>query len=397
MLQVNDSNGLTPGWLRFLRRYWVFAPVLILAFALGLSSLLRQPNAAEVEKHRLHAAGQLLQEQASYNIERRFAGRVAASQDADVGFELAGRVSQLLVNDGDRVQAGQVLAKLDTELLVAERAQLLAQLDDTKARQLLNTANIKRHQSLQASGFASQQRLDELETEQKTLTASLDALTANLDSVDSRLRKANLKAPYSGVVARRFVDQGMVVNAGSPVLRLQESGAMEAAIGVPVTFALNLTAGQLVPLSLRGNIFEARIITVGSDVSPVTNTVNVRLLLPQNTSAFNGDLIQLVMTESVQKTGFWIAADAITDGVRGRWTVYVLVKESDGVYRVEARDIQIEHMLGDRMFASGALADGELIVANGVHRVVPGQLVSVNLTPEADAEGATSVVSEGQP
>ena len=358
MFQVNDSNSVFSGGLRLVRRYWVFLPVLMVAIALWASSALRQPNAAAVEKHRLHASAEALHQQPNYKIERRFAGRVAASQDADVGFELAGRVSQLLVNDGDRVQAGQVLATLDTELLVAERAQLLAQLDDTKARQLLNAANIKRHQSLQASGFASQQRLDELETEQKTLTASLDALTANLDSVDSRLRKASLKAPYSGVVARRFVDQGMVVNAGSPVLRLQESGAMEAAVGVPVSFALGLSAGQLVPLTLRGSTVDGRVITVGSDVSPITNTVNVRLLLPKNTAAFNGDLIQLVMSESVEQAGFWIAADAITDGVRGRWTVYVLVQDADELYRIEARDIQIEHSLGDRMFAYGALTDG---------------------------------------
>ena len=394
MFQVNDSNSVFSGGLRLVRRYWVFLPVLMVAIALWASSALRQPNAAAVEKHRLHASAEALHQQPNYKIERRFAGRVAASQDADVGFELAGRVSQLLVNDGDRVQAGQVLATLDTELLVAERAQLLAQLDDTKARQLLNAANIKRHQSLQASGFASQQRLDELETEQKTLTASLDALTANLDSVDSRLRKASLKAPYSGVVARRFVDQGMVVNAGSPVLRLQESGAMEAAVGVPVSFALGLSAGQLVPLTLRGSTVDGRVITVGSDVSPITNTVNVRLLLPKNTAAFNGDLIQLVMSESVEQAGFWISADAITDGVRGRWTVYVLVQDADELYRIEARDIQIEHSLGDRMFAYGALTDGELIVANGVHRVVPGQLVNIVMAPNRLDPDASALVSE---
>nr|WP_246341326.1 efflux RND transporter periplasmic adaptor subunit [Simiduia aestuariiviva] len=313
-------------------------------------------------------------QQAHYGVERRFAGRVAARQDADVGFELGGRVAEMRVNDGDRVAQGDVLALLDTELLVTERAQLRAQLDDTQARQQLNRANIERHQSLQASGFASQQRLDELLTEQKTLTASADALRASLDNVASRLRKASLKAPYDGVVARRFADQGTVVAAGSPVIRLQEVAAMEAVVGVPVAFALQLSVGQSAGLQLRDQHFMGRVLTVGADVNPVTNTVTVRLLMPADARAFNGDIIQLIMSEQVATEGFWIPADAITDGVRGRWTVYALVQQ-DSAFRIQTRDVQIHHSRDDQVFVSGALNDGEQIVAAGVHRFAPGQQV----------------------
>lgn len=370
---------------KFVRRYWAFGPVLLVAIALLLSATLRSNGAEQAEKHLLHTASVQLHEQPAYEVERRFAGRVAARQDTDVGFELGGRVASMHVNDGERVQQGDLLASLDTELLITERDQLQAQLADTQARQELNAANIARHQSLQASGFASQQRLDELLTEQKTLAASADAMQASLSNVASRLRKAQLRAPYDGVVAHRFADQGTVVAAGSPVIRLQEVAAMEAMVGVPVSFALNLDAGQQLPMQLRSQGFQARVITIGADVNTVTNTVNVRLLLPPEVQAFNGDIIQLVMTESVPQAGFWIPAGAITDGVRGRWTVYALQPQAEDKFSVEARDVQIHHSRAEKVFVSGALADGERIVATGVHRLVPGQQVTATDAPSAEA------------
>ncbi|UTA48777.1 efflux RND transporter periplasmic adaptor subunit [Simiduia sp. 21SJ11W-1] len=373
---------------RVVRRYWVFAPVLAVALALLVSTAVRSSDDNSASGYLLKAASQKLQLQASYSLERRFAGRVAARQDADVGFELGGRVANMRVNDGDRVRLGDVLATLDTELLVTERSQLQAQLADNQARLQLNLANTERHQSLQASGFASQQRLDELLTEQKTLAASGDALRAALENVDSRLRKATLRAPYEGVVARRFADVGTVVGAGSPVIRLQEVAAMEAEVGVPVDFALSLAAGQQVSLLLRGERLEGRLLTVGADVNPVTNTVTVRALLPSDARAFNGDIIQLLVNDTVPTAGFWIPADAITDGVRGRWTVYALVAEPQA-QRVEARDVQIHHARADRVFVTGALADGETIVAAGVHRLVPGQQVALDDPVAAPQLGQT--------
>ena len=369
---------------KFIRRYWAFVPAIVAALALLLSTTMRSTGAEDGEAHLLSAASLRASQQSDYQIERRFAGRVAARQDTDVGFELGGRVAQMHVNDGERIKQGDLLASLDTELLVTERDQLKAQLADTQARQDLNLANIARHKSLQASGFASQQRLDELLTEEKTLAAGADALRAALSNVGSRLRKAQLRAPYDGVVASRFADQGTVVAAGSPVIRLQEVAAMEAMVGVPVGFALGLASGQQVPLILRDQQLRGQVITVGADVNTVTNTVNVRLLLPSEAQAFNGDIIQLVMTEAVLQAGYWIPAEAITDGVRGRWTIYVLADGDAGQYRVEARDVQIHHSHDNQVYVSGALRDGELIVAAGVHRLVPGQRVTALDAPHQD-------------
>lgn len=363
------------------RRYWVFMPVLLATVAFFASVALRGPSAAEAGVHHLSALALTARAEPGYSIERRFAGQVIARQDADLGFELAGLVAGVLVNDGDRVQAGQLLAQLDTELLATEADQLRAQLADTQARQRLNQSNIERHQALQAGGYASQQRLDELHTEQQTLAAGLAALNAGLASVQSRMAKSLLRAPFDGVVARRFVDQGMVVNAGSPAFRLQQAGTMEVAVGVPVRFALQLSNDQPARVWLRGEAYEAQVLSIGADVNTVTNTVNVRLQLPPRARAFNGDLAQLSVTEAIEQPGFWLSNAAIADGLRGRWIVYVLQAREQDLYQIEARDVHIHHAEGDQVYVSGALADGEQLVAAGVHRFVPGQRVALSKLP----------------
>lgn len=374
-------GNFTRGGAELARRYWFFAPVLLAMAAFFASAGLRGPSAAETEAHYLSALSVTARAEPGYSVERRFAGQVIARQDADLGFEQAGLVAEVRVNDGDRVQAGQLLAQLDTELLATEADQLRAQLDDTQARQRLNQSNIERHQALQAGGFASQQRLDELHTEQQTLAAGLAALNAGLARVQSRMAKSQLRAPFDGVVARRFVDQGTVVNAGSPAFRLQQSGTMEVAVGVPVRFALQLSPAQPARVWLRGEAFETRVLSIGADVNTVTNTVNVRLQLPPEARAFNGDLAQLAVTEAIEQPGFWLTNGAIADGLRGRWTVYVLQARDQELYEVEARDVQIHHAEGDQVYVSGALSDGEQLVAAGVHRFVPGQKVVLSQLP----------------
>ncbi|AFV00601.1 efflux RND transporter periplasmic adaptor subunit [Simiduia agarivorans] len=370
--------------VHWVRRYWVFLPVLVTALALMASISARAPAAQAPAPHLLPTRALTLEPLPGYQLTRRFAGQVLARQDADVGFELAGQLADVRVNDGDRVVAGQVLARLDTALLATERTQLQAQLADNRARQTLNQANIERHGRLQAGGFASQQRLDELETERDTLRAAADALGAQLSNVDTRLHKAQLRAPFSGVVARRYADQGMVVNAGSPVLKLQQQGEMEVAVGVPVPFALQLVVSQQVAVELRDEILNASVLSIGADVHPITNTVNVRLLMPDSARGFNGDIVHLHMSEVIAQPGFWVPADAVASGMRGRWVVYSLV-QLDGLYRVQARDVQIHHTEGDRVFISGALTAGEKLVAAGIHRLVPGQAVS--LLPDVDSDG----------
>ncbi|HEB27893.1 MAG TPA: biotin/lipoyl-binding protein, partial [Porticoccus sp.] len=84
----------------------------------------------------------------SYTVKRQFDGVLTAAQNSSIGFEVEGKLSHILVDIGDKVIQGQVLAILDTELLRLERQRLNAQVAETEAKRKLTELNIKRYSSL---------------------------------------------------------------------------------------------------------------------------------------------------------------------------------------------------------------------------------------------------------
>ncbi|TQV84808.1 efflux RND transporter periplasmic adaptor subunit [Exilibacterium tricleocarpae] len=371
--------------------------MLLIAALIGLAGVIlaalgEDPGEAVLAPYFHRVSPLVLSEQSSYQVERRFSGEVSARQHADMGFEQAGKLAEVLVDEGETLAEGDVLAVLDTELLRIERRELDAQLAETRAQLQLTEASLRRQRSLRQSGFTSEQRLDELDAERAALIASIARLDASVASVASRIRKSTLTAPFDGVVTRRFADQGVVLNAGVAVLRLQQQGAMEAHIGVPVRMLPILQPGDPSRIEVDGNTLAARVLAVGADVHAVTRTVMVRFRLPDDALVVNGDLAYLTLTETVDSPGFWVPAAAITDGIRGLWSVYLLAADENGTagagnaYRLESRDIQVIHANREQVFINGAVSSGEKLVAAGLHRLVPGQRVVLKRTADALAQ-----------
>lgn len=322
-----------------------------------------------------------IKETDSYNITRRFAGALVASQKTDIGFELPGKVARLQANNGDSVKKGQLLASLDTELLRIERTQLKARLAETHARANLVRNNLKRQKSLEVDGFASQQRLDELRTEQSALNATLDQLKAGLDSLDSKIRKSTLKAPFDAIVGKRLADKGTVVSAGTPIFRLLQKGGQEARVGVPNRFSHLLAPGSVQKLQVNGQYYSASVITLGADINPITHTRTVRLALPAKTKNIAGELVYLYLDQVINSKGFWVPISGLTDGLRGLWDIYTLVPEMEdnqeisAIFTIEPRSVRINYTKNNMAYIEGDLSNIKWIVADGMHRVVPGQRI----------------------
>ncbi len=323
-----------------------------------------------------------LQPQSAYQIKREFAGLVVPAQSTDLGFELSGKIAQFKVNEGDQVKAGDVLAVLDLELLRDQRAELLAQSEEILASSSLNLLNNKRINDLESRGFASKQRSDELSTEGETLLARQAQVQAALQSNQTRMDKSRLLAPFDSAVSDRFVDRGAVVDAGTPVLRLLQSSNPEARVGVPVRLRDSLSVGQSVELLVAGQVSSGRVITVGQNVTRATLTVPVRIALAPSAQGVYGDQAYLKLFETVPQSGYWVPLEALTEGLRGLWNVYVAIADND-TFVVQARDVRVLHAEMERAYIAGALAGDELLIQSGLHRLVPGQRVAA-LTQSTD-------------
>lgn len=313
----------------------------------------------------------------SYGVERFYTGEIQARRASELGFERSGELISVLVEEGDPVQAGQVLAQLDTRTLEARRQQAIAQREQVMARleelqvgprseqieaaraavadleeQLaLFQLQVERREDLYRQGAISREQLDEVAFAADALAARLrgaesqleelltgtrveqitaqqaqvEQLQAQVTEIEVELSKSRLSAPFAGRIGARRVDEGTVVGAGQSVLRLVEDGSLEARIGVPVAAQGSVPVGSQQQILANGEIVPAEVIGILPEVDDPTRTVTVVLSLPPGTLLTVGQTVRLQLSETVSGSeGFWLPTTALTPSLRGLWSVYTL-------------------------------------------------------------------------
>lgn len=375
----------------------------------------------------------------SYTVSRAYTGEIAALRSSELGFTRGGELVQVWVAEGDRVVAGQPLAQLDTASLQAQRRQLTAQLAAAQAQLLelergprqediaaaeaelrdvenqlqLQEQQRSRREYLYTEGAISREQLDEVTVGADILAARLDRAQSNLDKllngtrpeqvaaqqagveqlvariadIDVALDRSTLKAPFDGIVAAQSVDEGGVVGAGQSVVRLVENEAPEARIGLPEAVAQRLVVGTPVTVTLGASRYSATVKSLLPEIDPDTRTQLVVLQLEAAALATvnPGQTARVEVAETIPTEGIWLPAQALTQDIRGLWSVYVVVpaaSEADtAIVQPKTVEILHEESLGDagsaavRVFVRGSLQSGDLVVINGVHRLIPGQSV----------------------
>ncbi|MDY6783990.1 MAG: efflux RND transporter periplasmic adaptor subunit [Cyanobacteriota bacterium] len=367
-----------------------------------------------------------------YEVSRTYTGEIAAGRASDLGFERGGTLVEVLVEEGDRVSTGQPLARLDTRNLQTQRQQLIAekaraqvQLSELKAgprpeninaaraavqdlEEQLKLQQVKRsrREFLHREGAISREELDEFTYGSQALQARLEGARSNLEELlngtrweqiaareavvqqleariadlDVTLAKSILKAPFAGIVATRQADEGTVVGAGQSVANLVENAVPEARIGLPTNLVNQLQVGNSQTIEIASETYDATVSFILPEIDPDTRTQIVVFALehaamPQINP---GQTARANIKETIATKGYWLPTASLSQGIRGLWTCYGLTQSDDAepdVYEIQPQSVEILHQESDRVLARGTLQPGDRIVANGTHRLVPGQKV----------------------
>ena len=321
----------------------------------------------------------------SYQSNRVYAGRTAATRTAELGFKRGGEIAEMQVDLGDVVAKGDTLAKLDTASIKAQRTQAAAEvslaranLEALVAETELATNTESRFRTLREQGHASIQVYDETRLALRAKQAQLNVARANLEralaaqkAVEVELREAVIRAPFPGTIQARYVDEGTQIRSGEAALRLVEDAHREAHVGIPADIAQRMVPGQTYRVSWQNQTFAATLNAVLPEVDPATRTLTAVLDLA-GVDIPLGSSVELAISEAVSAPGFWIPLSALTEADRGLWGVYVVNTEQI----VERRLIEIVHSEADRVFVRGTLQADDQVVAKGVQRIVPGQMVN---------------------
>lgn len=368
---------------------FVVALLLAVSAVVAFAALQSDRNQSEsnAQPSAVPVAALKLQPQTGYEVRRSFVGRVETARTSAVGFEFGGLLLALSSEEGEQVASGQVIAKLDTQRLEAQRTELKAAHAEARARLALAKVTLKRLEGIVDRGGASHQDLDESREQHRTAQAAVTLARARIDTLDVDLAKTELRAPYDAIVTRRLVDEGHVASAGEPVYELQEQSAPEVRIGVAGLLVDAIHVGQQRDVQVQGERMAAKVKAVLPVRGAATRTVDVILTLINPLSPLRaGDLVTLQLTDRVSEAGYWLPVDALAESVRGLWSAYVLqpvamsaaTQALGATHEVVPYLAEVLHAEADQVYVRAAFSGTGAVVGSGLQRVVPGQLVRLS-------------------
>lgn len=310
--------------------------------------------------------------QPGYSVLRQFTGQIEAAMQVSAGFELSGRITHVLADEGETVAPGQPLARLDTSALIPEDAALRAERAAAEADAELARLTLSRNDALTARGFRSVAAQDEARLTLARAEARIAAIEAQIASVAVRLDKSVLTAPFAARIGSRLVEPGQTISAGQPVLMLLDTAPPRLRVGLPPDLARTLSPGDRVRVAVDGTELPATVRHLRPELDADTRSRAV--VLTVDAPALPGQTARLILSQQIDEPGFWAPLSALREGVRGSWSVMALEPTPDGDRTVPVA-VEVIHTDGARVFLRGMLPDGGRILGRGPDRVAPGQTV----------------------
>jgi len=313
-------------------------------------------------------------------------GNLAAWQEASIGADTNGlRISEVLVNVGDRVKRGQLLARFAADTVRAELAQAEASLAEAEANAANAANDAARARTLRETGAMAASQINQYLTAEKTAQARVEAARAALQTQRVHLAQTTVEAPDDGVISSRTATVGAVVNNGTELFRLIRKGRLEWRAEVTSSELGKLTPGTTaIVTAASGARLEGRVRTIGPTVDPQNRIALVYVDVSPLPGAASGSAragmfargefdLGAVPTLTVPQT-----AVVVREGFS-----YVFRVNPDK--RVTQVKIQVGRIAADRLQVLSGLAAGTPIVASGGGFLNEGDLVRVANAPAQPA------------
>lgn len=324
--------------------------------------------------------------------EIRLSGTIEAEDSINLAFRVGGQLIQRTVNVGDRVRAGQTVARLDPE--TAQNAVDAARANVAAAMaRLVETRNtIARYEPMMARGFVARQQFDQAIESRNAAEAQVEAAEAKLRSAENQLSFTKLVADAAGTVTARGAEPGEVVAAGQMVVQLAREGGRDAVFDFPPRVKDALAADTVIEVVSTSdpNVRAlGRVREVSPQADPVTRTFRVRVGLANPPDALRlGSSVSGKVPVNGGAKGLLIPAAALTraDGQPAVWVV-----DTD-TQRVALRNIDVIAYELDRVLVQHGLMPGDLVVTAGVQSLRPDQPVRL-----LGAVSAPAVPDEAEP
>jgi len=288
-------------------------------------------------------------------------GRVEPYVEADLAAEKAGRIVEVKVDKGDRVEQGQVLLRIDDRLWVANRDRAAIDLREAEKEH-------RRWEELKKTGAVSDSDYD-------SIRKARDIAAVSLADADVHVSQCTVVSPVNGVVDDRYVEQGEYVAEGAPVFKVVHTDRVKVSVQVPEKTVLAVGAGDRMRFRVAAagdRIFEGQVSFVSTAGSRLSNSFRTELVVGNADHVLKPGMIAEVS----------LVRGTIEDAVRVPLSTVIPSKGEHVAFVVESgravrRLVKIDRITGDEAVIASGVRPGDSLVASGQRTLQDGTLVDV--------------------
>jgi len=319
-------------------------------------------------------------------------GQLTAKERADIAAEVSGQITEVMVEEGGAVDEGDLVLTTDPERRRLERASAVALRDEALAAVREREREFNRRKELFGRNVTSQTQLDQAETELSLARSRLVAAEAQLGVAERAVRDANVRAPFAGLIAQRFVSRGEYVSAGQKLFELVSLDPIEVEFRLTEADSGRVEIGQNVEVQVASHpdeTFHGVVTVIAPVIDEKSRTLRVKA--------------QIENADARLKPGLFAHVDL---GLDKRENVVMVSEESvlqraDGAVvfralpngRVERVTIETGLVRDGKVEVTAGLAAGDHIVTRGHFRLADGQLVTPR-TADGELVGAAGSASD---
>lgn len=335
-------------------------PLLMIAVLSGCA-----PEAADVVETPVRPVKVVEIAEAASTRTLSYSGSIRARSDIAAGFRVAGKIVERKVNIGDRVKAGDVLARLDdTDYMLSQRSAEAALMS---AERQVETADfaMKRAEQLFERQVVPKAQLEQAQLVYRQAVAGRDSAKAALSQARNQVDYSLLKADRDGIVTAVNADAGQVVAAGSPVVTVAVDGEKEVSISVPETDIFAFKPGLSVDVGLWSDValqLSGTVREVSGSADPGSRTFAVRISLPDDARVLLGMTANVTASAENGTPSYSLPLSALARDASDKPLVWTVDRAAETVH---ARPVTVAEFSGSGVRIADGLKPGDLVVVAG--------------------------------
>ncbi|WP_028749191.1 efflux RND transporter periplasmic adaptor subunit [Rhizobium mesoamericanum] len=314
-----------------------------------------------------------------------YSGAVKARVEMNLGFRVAGKITDRRVNIGDHVKPGDLLAAIDpTDYELAVKT---AEANLAAAEKGVGTADLanKRAQQLFDKSVTAKSQMEQAALSYDQAVSTRDAAASSLDQAKNQVAYTELKADRNGIVTSISADTGAVVAAGTPIVTVALDGEKEVQIAVPENDVAQFKPGKTVKASFWSDnklVLDGKVREVSGSADAQSRTFSVRVSLPTD------DRVLLGMTATIEaavgnaETIVAVPLSALAEK-NGKKIVWVVDRNASIVH---AREVKVSDFTGGGVHVADGLKTGDLVVAAGTQFMTENLKIKLPEQQSAQAE-----------